>query len=236
MDRIPQLIPLRAIANAFGDLLPQVVFVGGATVALYATTPQIPTPRPTDDVDCIVDVASYAQFAELEEKLRTRGFRNDAASGILIRWLWRAPDQEILYQVDLTPCNGNVLGQNINRWYPSGMQHAQPIQLVEGLEIKILDAPHFLATKLEAMYDRADDIRLSQDWDDIIYVVEMRASLAAEVAAAPAAVRQFIAESFSALLANPEIDERLEYVRDPHGNLDKLWQRCQQLAALATQE
>lgn len=233
MKQFPQLIALRAVANAFGDLLPQVVFVGGATVALYATVPQVPVPRPTDDVDCIIDLVSYAQFAALEEKLRARGFRNDTSSAVLIRWLWQEPDQEEPYQVDLMPSNGrDVLGQNVNRWYPSGMQHAHTIELVAGLEIKLLDAPHFLATKLEAMHDRAKDLRMSHDWEDIIYVVEMRATLVAEVMAAPAEVRQFIAASFAAVLAAPSIAEIMDAGRDPYGDLERLWQRCRQLAAL----
>ena len=160
MNHFPQIVALQAVANAFGNLLPQVVFVGGATVALYATLPQVPTPRPTDDVDCIIDVASYVQFAALEEKLRERGFRNDVSSRVLVRWLWQAPDQEQPYQVDLMPSDGGrVLGQNVNRWYPSGMKHAQTLLLAEGLEISVLDAPHFLATKFEAMHDRATDLR-----------------------------------------------------------------------------
>ena len=130
---------------------------------------------------------------------------------------------------------GRVLGQNVNRWYPSGMRHAQPIQLVDGLEIMVLDAPHFLATKFEAMHDRATDLRWSPDWEDIIYVVEMRATLVAEVAAVPFDVRQFIAQSFIALLAAPDIAENLSAVRDPYGNFSQLQQRCHQLALLANE-
>jgi hypothetical protein len=42
---------LEVIAGGLQDLLDEVVFVGGATVALYATDPAAPEARPTDDVD-----------------------------------------------------------------------------------------------------------------------------------------------------------------------------------------
>ena len=91
MNTLPQIVALRAVAQAFGDLLPQVVFVGGATVALYAMLPQVPTPRPTDDVDRIIDVVTYAQFTALEEKLHERGFRNDTSSRVLVAGFGRPP-------------------------------------------------------------------------------------------------------------------------------------------------
>ncbi|MBC6696794.1 nucleotidyl transferase AbiEii/AbiGii toxin family protein [Hymenobacter puniceus] len=181
------IIALRAVALAFGDLLPQVVFVGGVTVGLYATNPVVPDPRPTDDVDCIIDLASYAQFTDLEEKLRQRGFRHDRESGIQIRWCWQNPGSLEEYVVDIMPADGGtVLGSTVNRWYPSGMASSVRYQLPLGdIEIQLLDAPHFIATKLEAMYARATDKRWSQDWEDIIYVLETRRELLDEVARAP---------------------------------------------------
>lgn len=44
---------LKIVAGALGDTCEQVVFVGGATVQFYATSPGAPEPRPTVDVDCI---------------------------------------------------------------------------------------------------------------------------------------------------------------------------------------
>ena len=113
---------LRTVALAFGELLPQVVFVGGATVGLYATALTVPEPRPTDDVDCIIDLASYAHFVELEEKLRQRGFRHDQTSGIQIRWRWQNTATAETYTVDIMPADGGaVLGSSVNRWYRNGL-------------------------------------------------------------------------------------------------------------------
>jgi hypothetical protein len=49
---------LEAASAALDDLLPEVVFVGGATVELWITDPGAPPARPTKDVDVVVEVAS----------------------------------------------------------------------------------------------------------------------------------------------------------------------------------
>lgn len=129
-------------------------------MGLYATALVVPEPRPTDDVDCIIDLASYAQFTELEERLRQRGFQHDQESGIQIRWRWKNTAAET-YTVDIMPADGGVvLGSTVNRWYESGMASSQYYTLPSvGPKIMLLDAPHFIATKLEAVKGRATDLR-----------------------------------------------------------------------------
>ena len=75
------LIRLRAVGSALSELNRKVVFVGGATVSLYATDPAAVEPRPTDDVDVVIEVATYAEFVySVEERLRQLGFTNDIES------------------------------------------------------------------------------------------------------------------------------------------------------------
>jgi predicted nucleotidyltransferase len=201
-------------------------------VGLYATTVVIPLPRPTDDVDCIIDLASYAQFAELEERLRQRGFQHDYESGIQIRWRWHDAEQDETYIIDVMPADGgSILGSMANQWYKSGLQSVVRYLLPpDGPEINLLDAPHFIATKLTAMHDRATDMRWSQDWEDIVYVLESRDELLPEIAAASGELRAFVAASFAELMADASINEWLEAVRDPDGSFNELWRRCQELA------
>jgi len=85
MNKHQNMVALQAVANALGDMLPEIVFVGGVTIGLYGDQKTAPESRPTDDVDCIVELASYGDFTRLEEELRRRGFRNDAESGIQVR-------------------------------------------------------------------------------------------------------------------------------------------------------
>lgn len=49
---------LERAAAALGELSAEVVFVGGATVSLWITDPGAPPPRPTLDVDVVVEVSS----------------------------------------------------------------------------------------------------------------------------------------------------------------------------------
>ena len=72
---------VRIVAQALSDLKEQVAFVGGSVVELYADNPGISDIRPTIDVDCIVDlqITTYLNYSNLEEKLRKLGFANDTS-------------------------------------------------------------------------------------------------------------------------------------------------------------
>lgn len=76
---------IKAVANALGDLKDKVVFVGGATVSLYADRMAAEV-RPTDDVDILVEVGSQWGYADIEEQLRKRGFQNDTNANFLGRY------------------------------------------------------------------------------------------------------------------------------------------------------
>jgi hypothetical protein len=47
-------------------------FTGGVTVGLWITDPAAREPRPTEDVDVIVEVTSRGRFADFEQRLRPR--------------------------------------------------------------------------------------------------------------------------------------------------------------------
>ncbi len=63
---------LESAADALGDLLEEVVFVGGATLTLWITDPGPPAVRPTKDVDVVAEVTSWTGFRKLEGRLRAR--------------------------------------------------------------------------------------------------------------------------------------------------------------------
>ena len=50
---------LQTVANGLGDLIDEVVFVGGAVTELYADDPASSDIRPTQDVDCTIELSSY---------------------------------------------------------------------------------------------------------------------------------------------------------------------------------
>lgn len=76
MSHHANITRIKAVSNALGPLKNEVVFVGGATVSLYADRRAIEV-RPTDDVDIVVEIATRHEYAELEELLRKMGFKND---------------------------------------------------------------------------------------------------------------------------------------------------------------
>ncbi|MGH2839355.1 MAG: hypothetical protein ACRDKY_00850 [Solirubrobacteraceae bacterium] len=68
---------LELAAEALGELLEEVVFVGGATVVLWITDPGAPPVRPTADVDVVVEVATRSAFHDFEARRRKRRFGED---------------------------------------------------------------------------------------------------------------------------------------------------------------
>ncbi|ESX65718.1 hypothetical protein X759_28405 [Mesorhizobium sp. LSHC420B00] len=67
---------LQIVAEALGsDFRERLIFVGGCTTALFITDEvTLGDVRATDDVDLIVHLAGYADWAQLQEELRRRGF------------------------------------------------------------------------------------------------------------------------------------------------------------------
>jgi hypothetical protein len=56
---LQNIVRLRAVAQALKPLDQKVVFVGGATIALYANPETAMEVRPTDDIDVVVELATY---------------------------------------------------------------------------------------------------------------------------------------------------------------------------------
>jgi hypothetical protein len=124
---------LVAVAEALGEeLRARLVFVGGCTTALYITDPIVlEGVRATDDVDLIVDLAGFAEWAELMERLRARGFTEAADDSVICRMKLGE------LKVDFMPDDEAILGFS-NRWYAKGIETAVPEQLEEALEIRRL--------------------------------------------------------------------------------------------------
>lgn len=203
MNHHINIVRVKAVANALDSLNEKVVFVGGATVSLYATRPVLEI-RPTDDVDVIVDILNYTQRTDLEEKLREIGFSNDLESGIVCRYRVNG------VVVDITPTNDPSIGFS-NRWYQEGFENAVDHVIDDQSTIKILDAPYFLATKLEAFKGRGNnDGRTSQDFEDIVFVLENRESIWREVMSLDGNIGAYLKSEFTELVNNKFLDEWIE--------------------------
>ncbi|OYT92783.1 MAG: hypothetical protein CFE43_06880 [Burkholderiales bacterium PBB3] len=187
-----------------GSLRDQVVFVGGCATGLLVDDANLMDVRPTEDVDAIVEVASLAAYHRLAEQLMARGFKQTMADNTPpFRWFWNR------MQLDLVPLDEKVLGF-ANRWYRVGFEAALTVELADGLLLRHLSAPHFLATKFEAFRDRGqNDVYLSHDLEDIMTVIEGRSTIASEVSAAASEVRKHIRGSVAGLLEMPAFHNAL---------------------------
>jgi predicted nucleotidyltransferase len=191
---------IKAVHNALEDLADQVVFLGGATVALYADR-SFGDVRPTDDVDILVEVLKYNEYAQIEEKLRQKGFVNDLESGITCRYLIHG------ITVDVMPSDGKVLGFG-NPWYAEAFKHAIQLQLDERITLKIFAPVYFLVAKLEAFKNRGgNDGRTSTDFEDIVFLLNKRSKIWDELEAAPAHVREYLIKKCTKLLEEKYIEE-----------------------------
>ena len=208
----PNLELLLGIARAMGPLCDQVVFVGGCATGLLVDDAGLMDVRPTEDVDAIVEVATLGAYHRLAEQLMQRGFTQTMADNTPpFRWFWHR------MQLDLVPLDEKVLGF-ANPWYRVGFDEALTATLgdgradglADGLVVRHLSAPHFLATKFEAFKDRGgNDVYLSHDLEDIMTVLEGRAAVAREMAGASAPVRQHVALAAAALLQMPAFHNAL---------------------------
>lgn len=198
-----ELAALRAVAARLGPLRQDVMFVGGMIRGLLISDAAAPAGRPTDDIDVVAEVDSRAQYYALSERLRALGFREDQREGApLCRWLIDG------LTVDVMPDGANVLGFS-NRWYRSASKTAtwQAIGPLPDDRIRVVDAPHFVATKLTSFRDRGGGDFYHHDMEDIVAVIDGRAELLAELDASPDAVRAYVATELDVLLTDEHFVE-----------------------------
>jgi hypothetical protein len=169
---------IRVVNHALGDLAASVVYIGGAVVSLYSSRPASDI-RPTDDVDVLLEVASYDAYMKIDDTLRKKGFENDVESGVICRYRING------IIVDVMPIDEKVLGFT-NSWYETGFAGRQQVEIDPGLTIYLFQPIHFLASKIEAFHSRGGgNGRMSTDFDDIVYLLNNREQICDEINASP---------------------------------------------------
>jgi len=195
------IVRIKAVAQCLKGLNNLYVFVGGAAVSLYSTQKALAENiRPTDDVDVVIELATYADHSLMEDKLRALGFVNDIESGVICRYTI----QGII--VDIMPTSSDILGFS-NRWYPEGFSNAIPYKLDDETEILIFSLPYFLASKWEAHKSRGGDLRTSRDFEDMVYIFENCKDFDDQLLRAPESVRQYLIEELIPLVEHPDFEE-----------------------------
>ena len=203
-ERNPNLDILMLAVEKLGKICDEMVFLGGSTTGLLITDQASPPVRETKDVDVIVEVTTHAEYYQLSEKLKKLGFKEDQSKDApLCRWVMEG------VILDVMPTDSKILGFS-NVWYPIAMKEAVEIELPNGNKIKVVTAPYFLATKLEAFYGRGNrDYFLSHDLEDLISVVDGRPETIDEVRQSNEDVKNYLSEKISVLLNDSRFIEAL---------------------------
>ena len=190
----PNLKLLEAAVRLLKPLLDELVFVGGCTTGLLISDAAATGIRATKDVDTIIEVASYAEYATLSERLRALGLNEDRSEGApTCRWR----RGELI--IDVMPTDERILGFS-NQWYVPAIKSAQDLKIA-GVHARVITSTYFLATKLAAFRGRGhDDYRGSHDLEDVITVIDGRPEIVDEVRSAATDVRHYIASEMRRLL------------------------------------
>lgn len=202
----PAAAPVRATVDV--DVILHLTTQIGCTITelLTASSPSSPNAapvRPTGDVDAVVEHASYTEYVKLGKQLRRLGFHECQDEGAPVcRWV---SDDLIL---DIMPTDSSVL-HFTNRWYRAAFENAQEVS-VQNHKIRLITAPYFLATKLEAFHGRGKkDYRASHDLEDIVTILDGRPEVEDEVTVASADLRQYLSDEFRALTSNRDFLDAL---------------------------
>lgn len=190
------------VAVGLQELRQSMVFVGGATLSLYADDPAADAVRPTSDIDLSVSLAGYGAWSVLQERLQALRFYPDPASKVICRFTYEG------ITIDVMPDDPKILGFS-NPWYRSELEALVEVSLQGEVKINILPVSYFLATKFAAFHSRGSDPRSSHDFEDIVYVTDNRLRLVEEIAGAPDKVRAYLQEEYRQLWNNPYREEVL---------------------------
>ena len=202
-NKVINLSMVAKVAEGLKELREKMVFIGGAVISLYTDDPAAEEIRPTTDIDMTINLANYAEFAKMQERLAELTFYPDPEGQSICSYKFCD------IAIDIMPAEDSSIGVS-NIWYKPGFAYLQTIELPQGTTINILTAPYFLATKLEAFKGRgANDFYGSHDYEDIIYLLDNRTTIVEEILAANDDVREYIQNELKAIKSHPQADEIL---------------------------
>lgn len=199
--RINRLVT-KKIALALEELNEQVVYVGGAVVSLYVDDPTADDVRPTKDLDLTMKIASLSELESIRQTLSEKGFVQSAMDSVVCRFRY----DDILVDVMATKPIGWAPG---NRWFEQGIDQAISKDL-EGLSIRILPLPYFLATKFDAFFDRGiKDLWASHDYEDIVYLFNHVTDISEQILSSDEVVQKYLAACATQILGNRSFQEAI---------------------------
>lgn len=195
---------LERVVAALGHMQDKVVFIGGSVIGLLISDEAAPDVRTTVDVDLIVEAIGQ-RHSDVEAEFRQLGFVHDVSQDAHIgRFLLG----DLI--VDILPIDGNSFGMNTD-WHQLAVSTAQTLEL-NGLTIRVINAPLLICTKLAAFHDRGkNDLKTSKDFEDILSIIDGREELLSEIIATDSVAKTYLIQQFDALLRNADLLEAIEW-------------------------
>jgi len=215
----------KKIALALGELNEYVVYVGGAVVSLYIDDPSADDVRPTKDIDISLEIATLGELEALRKKLIEKGFFQSHEDDVICRFHY----SDIKVDVMATKTIGWAPG---NPWFQAGFNKSQNINL-DGIEIKVLPFPYFLATKFSAFYDRGGkDPRTSHDFEDIVYILNHTSNTDDLIFGSDKKVQLYLKEAFLKILDDTILQEAVIgnlYYENQMARFDKIIDKLKEI-------
>lgn len=198
---------IEKVAQGFGDLNKKVFYLGGSTLSLYVSKYAAAQNRVVGEVDCILGSLALNDYFQWEEWLTERGFvKEEAINHFQHRWRYEGIPVNILARTRET------LAYKY-RWLDEGIFHAQSYPIAEGLSIRSFTPAYFIAAKIESFLNKAKgDFRTSEDFEDLMFVLDNRPQIVEELCQSFYEVRNYIQQYFMRFLKDPTLEEGLYYV------------------------
>jgi predicted nucleotidyltransferase len=183
------------VAKALGELNSEVVFVGGAMVSMYIDDAAAEDIRPTKDLDLTFQITTAGKLEQLRERLVQKGFTQTHEDNVICRFRF----DDLLIDVMSTQAVGWAPS---NRWFLPGFERAYPRQL-DDVTIQLMPLPFFLASKMEAFFDRGiNDLYASHDLEDIVYLFNYAQTLAEQIQQTGGAVADYLKACVARMMQN----------------------------------
>ena len=219
---------VKTISTALGALNDKVVYVGGAVVSLYIDDLAAEDIRPTKDIDISLEITTIVALEALREDLSTKGFTQSHEDDVICRFRF----EDIKIDVMATKAIGWAPA---NPWFEPGFNSALPID-VDGMTIKILTLPYFLATKFLAFYNRGGkDPRLSHDFEDITYILNYKSNFKEQILNADKKVQDYLKNAFLNIAENQLWQEAILgniYFEEQEFRYEKIMNQLKEIAGV----
>ena len=117
-NKVINLALVAQVAKGLKELKDKMVFIGGAVISLYTDDPSADEIRPTSDIDMIINLANYAEWAKMQERLAELNFYPDPQGQSICSYKF----QDIA--IDIIPAEDSSIGVS-NQWYKPGFKNLQ---------------------------------------------------------------------------------------------------------------